>query len=86
MPGALRDDATVVAIKRDGKVFLGHDEVLLDNLPAKIRASVSRGGEHKVYINVDRLAKYKNVGEVVVAVRSADVENIGFLVSEAKPF
>jgi biopolymer transport protein ExbD len=31
MPGALRDDATVIAIKRDGKVFLGHDEARLDN-------------------------------------------------------
>jgi biopolymer transport protein ExbD len=51
-----------------------------------IRASVGRGGEHKVYINADRRAKYKVVGEVVVAVRSADVENIGFLVTEAKPF
>ena len=86
MPGALRDDATVIAIKRDGKVFLGHDEVRLDNLPAAIRASVSRGGEHKVYINADGRAKYKVVGEVVVTVRSADVDTIGFLVSEAKPF
>jgi len=31
IPGALRDDATVVAIKRDSKVFLGLDEVRLDN-------------------------------------------------------
>jgi len=34
-------------------------------LAAKIRAPVSRDGEHKVYINADGRAKYEDVREVV---------------------
>jgi len=83
---ALRDDATVVAIQRDGKVYVGHDVANPDYLPAMIRKSLDRGGEHKVYINADRRTRYKDVREAVAAVRSAGVEDIGFLVTDAKRY
>ncbi len=84
MRWALRDDATVVAIKRDGKVCVGHDEANPDYLSDMIRKSLDRGGEHKVYINADARAKYKDVREAVAAVQSAGVEDIGFLVTDTK--
>ncbi|SRR5258706_13364326 len=86
MRWALRDDATVVAIKRDGRVYVGHDEANPDYLSAIIRKSLGRGGEQKVYINADRRTRYKDVREAVAAVRSAGVEDIGFLVTDAKRY
>jgi len=84
MPGANRDDAMVVAVQRDGRVWLGYHELSLDQLPTSIREAVSHGSERKMYIRADRRAKYGTVAEVLDGVRSAGVENIAFLVDERK--
>ena len=86
MLGAERDDATIVAIKRDGTVFLRSDRVNPRNLSAKVRERLSLGGERKVYINADARARYIVVREVEDAVRAAGVENIAFLARDNRPF
>jgi biopolymer transport protein ExbD/biopolymer transport protein TolR len=77
-----RDDAMVVAITRDGKVYFGADPVQPGDLPAIIRERLTAGTEQKIYMKVDRRAKYGVVMEVLYAVRSAEVEKIGFLVEK----
>jgi biopolymer transport protein ExbD len=47
------EDAVVVAITRDDKVFLRRDRVRPDQLPAKIRKSIRLGSERKVSIRAD---------------------------------
>src|SRR5882724_8155337 len=56
MPKALREDATLVTVLRDGRVFVGSDEATLDQLPSRIRSTMNDGGEQKVYINADARA------------------------------
>lgn len=82
MQGANREDALVLAVQRDGRVWLGYDSVSADELPARIREAVSHGAEHKVYIRADARAKYGAVAQVLDRVRSSGVENIAFLVDE----
>ena len=82
MAHANREDAMIVVIWRDDKVFFGHDHVKPDQLPAKIRESLGRGSEKKVYIKADARAKYGWVADVLDNVRSAGVEKIGFLVDQ----
>ncbi len=84
MHKADREDAIIVAIKRDGSVFFGFDKVTMDRLPALIREGVKNGAEKKVYIKADARTKHGNVEEVVDAVRSAGIENIAFLVEERR--
>jgi len=78
MRGANREDALVVAIFRDGKVFFGRDLIMPDELPTEIRKAVSRGAERKVYIRADARVHYGTVLQVLDGVRSAGVENVGF--------
>jgi biopolymer transport protein ExbD len=85
MPHAHREDAMVIGIARDGEVYFGSGRVRIEELPAIIGESLAGGAERKVYMNVDRLAEYKVVASVLDEVRSAGVENIGFLVAYTPP-
>ncbi len=84
MRGADREDALIVAVERDGKVFLGIDLLTADSLPARIRKGISNGVESRVYIKADARAKYGAVKEVLDAVRASGVENIAFLTDQRK--
>jgi biopolymer transport protein TolR len=85
MRAADREEAMIVLITRDDKIFFRTDKVRVDELPDKIRESVSQGSEKKVYISADARAKYLWVAEVLDNVRSTGVERIGFLVDQRRP-
>ena len=82
MRGACRDDALLVAVQRDGHIWFDREQITPENLAAAIRDRVSHGAEPKVYIRADLAAKYGRVVEVLSSVRSAGIENVGFLVNE----
>lgn len=82
MAGALKEDALLVVVQRDGRIFFGSKEILAEHLPAEIRQQLSGGAESKVYIRADARAKYRYVLPVLEAVRSAGVETVGFLVEQ----
>jgi biopolymer transport protein ExbD/biopolymer transport protein TolR len=85
MRAADREDAMVVAITRDNRVFFGAEAVRPADLPAKIQEEISRGSEREVYIKADARARYGWVAEVLDNVRSAGIEKIGFLVDQRRP-
>jgi len=82
MRGARREDALLVAVQRDGHIWFDRDQITAESLAAAIRDRVSHGTEPKVYIRADGRAKYGRVVEVLRSVRSAGIENVGFLVNE----
>jgi biopolymer transport protein TolR len=84
MRAADKENALVVAVNREGKVFFRTDPVSVEQLPAKIREGVSQGAERKVYIKADARAKYGWVKEVLDSVQSSGVEKIGFLVENRR--
>jgi biopolymer transport protein TolR len=84
MQAALREDSLEVAVTRDGKVYMGRDQITLDQLPTAIRDGVNRGAERKVYIRADGRARYGVVTQVMESARSAGIENIAFLVDQRK--
>src|SRR5271156_3663307 len=55
---AEKEDALIVGIRRDGKVFFHNEMVATDELPSKIKGQLSRGSERKVYIKADRHVGY----------------------------
>ena len=78
MPDADKEDAVVVAITRDGKVFLGSDQVAED-LVAKVQEKIASRVDKTVYIKSDSRAKYERVVAVVDEVRSAGVDQLGLI-------
>ena len=79
MPDADREDAVVVAITRDGKIFLGSDATQLGDLVTKVQAQIASRVDKTVYIKSDARAKYERVVMVVDEVRSAGVDQLGLL-------
>jgi biopolymer transport protein ExbD/biopolymer transport protein TolR len=79
MPDADKEDAIVVAITRDGGVFLGQDKVAVDELGARVRDKLADKPGKTIFIRADARAQYRAVEDAIDAVRTAGVEDVGLL-------
>jgi len=79
MQAAEKEDATVLAITRDGKIYLNSDTITVDKITAKVKDRVADKLDKTVYVKSDARAKYGDVVSVVDAVRAAGVDAIGLL-------
>ena len=79
MENANKEDAITVAITRDGKSFLGADQVPPEQLGPKISAKLENKTDKQVYLRADIRAKYGKVMEVVDDIRTAGVSELGML-------
>jgi biopolymer transport protein ExbD len=79
MQPADRDDAIIVAVTRDGKTYLGNNEVSSNEITDQVKDLISNRLDKTVYVRSDARAKYGVVVQAVDAVRAAGVENLGLL-------
>ena len=84
MPDADKEDAMVVAIMRDGKVFFGNDLIPPDQLTGKVKDRLANRVDKRVFVRADARAKFGAVVEVVDNVRSAGVDQLGLLTDQKK--
>lgn len=78
MPGADRDDALIVGIMRDGKVFFGNDQVACGELSGKIAQRLTYATEN-IYVKADARAKYGAVKAALDGIWSAGVQQVGIM-------
>ena len=79
MADADKEDAVVLAVSRDGKVYLGHDPINPDEITVKVRDMLANKLDKTVYVKSDARAKYGVVVMVVDNVRAAGVDTLGLL-------
>jgi biopolymer transport protein ExbD/biopolymer transport protein TolR len=79
MPDADKDDAIVVAVTRDGRVFLGQNLVDPSQLGSLVRDKLESKTDKTIYVRADARAQYKAVEDAIDDVRTAGVEEIGLL-------
>ncbi len=84
MPDADKEDALLVAVMRDGKIFFGTDPIKVEDLTQKIKDRLANKTDKRVFIKADARAKYGSVVEVVDNVRSAGVDQLGLLTDQKK--
>jgi biopolymer transport protein ExbD/biopolymer transport protein TolR len=84
MPDADKEDAVLVAVMRDGTIFLGQDKVSADQLAEKVKDKLENKADKQVFVKADARAKYGAVVEVVDNVRSAGVDQLGLLTEQRK--
>ncbi|HTU43609.1 MAG TPA: biopolymer transporter ExbD [Bryobacteraceae bacterium] len=84
MQEADKEDAILIAITRDGKVFLspGNTMVQIDQLPPKVKDLQQNRSDKTVYIRADARARFSSVTDVIDALRTDGVDTIG-LITEA---
>lgn len=85
MPDADKEDAILIAITRDNKVFLNNDQMSADQLGDKVRDRLANKADKRVYVKADARAKYGTVVAVVDNVRSAGVDQLGLLTEQRRP-
>jgi len=83
MDNANKEDAVIVAVTRDGRTYLGGDQVTIDDLGAKISAKLENKTDKEVFLRADIRANYGKVMDAVDGIRTAGVSQLG-LITEQK--
>ncbi|MGP8141290.1 MAG: ExbD/TolR family protein [Terriglobales bacterium] len=84
MQDADKEDALLVAITRDDKVFFGTDQVKPEDLTDKVKDKLANRTDRRVFLKADMRAKFGWVVEVVDDVRAAGVDQLGLLTDQKK--
>ncbi|HEY1660265.1 MAG TPA: biopolymer transporter ExbD [Candidatus Sulfotelmatobacter sp.] len=84
MADADKEDALLVSVMRDGTVYFGSDKVTVDSLTGKVKDRLANRTDKRVYVKADARAHYGSVVQVVDAVRSAGVDDLGLLTDQRK--
>ncbi len=85
MPDADKEDAIVVAITRDGGVFLGQDKVAVSELGSRVRDKLADKPGKTIYVRADARAQFRAVEDAIDAVRTAGVDEVGLLTQKREP-
>lgn len=85
VPDADRDDAIVLVVMYNARVFWRKDPISMDDLRHELRHRLERNPQAEIFLAVDAHANYGNVAPVLAAVRSLGVESVVFLVDQRKP-
>jgi biopolymer transport protein ExbD/biopolymer transport protein TolR len=84
MQAADRDDAVLVAITRDGSIYLGTQKIALDQITNLVKDRLANRLDKTVFVKSDARTKYGDVVKVVDEVRAAGVDNLGLLTERSE--
>jgi biopolymer transport protein ExbD len=87
MQEADREDAVLVAITREGNVFLspGNLKMPADQLSGKVKdLQAARAADKTVYIKADARARWESVTDVIDNLRTAGVDQLGLITEEVQ--
>jgi biopolymer transport protein TolR len=84
MPDADKEDALLVSVTRDGKVYFGSEQTTIDNLTTKVKDRLANKMDKRVYVKADMRARFGSVVSVVDSVRAAGVDDLGLLTDQKK--
>ena len=84
MQAADKEDAVLVAVTRDGRVFLspGNKMITAEALPERVKDLLTNKLDRTVYIKADARARYEKVEDVVDNLRAAGVDQLGLLTEQ----
>jgi biopolymer transport protein ExbD/biopolymer transport protein TolR len=84
MQDADKDDAVIVAVTRDGTLYLGNTKIAKEEITGQIKDRIANKLDKTVYVKSDARAKYGDVVAVVDEIRSAGVDSLGLLTEKVK--
>ncbi len=86
MPDADKEDAVIVAVTRDSRIYLGQNLVSGADLGSKVAAALdaNKAAGKQIFIRADARAKYGVVTDAIDDVRTAGVDEVGLLTEQRK--
>lgn len=82
MKEADKDDAVVLAVTRDGRFYLGNQQIPLEQVVEQVSEMLEGRLDKTVYVKSDRRARYGDVVKIVDEIRAAGVDQIGLLTDQ----
>jgi len=82
MQDADKDDAIIVAVTRDGSIYLKNTKTSKDDITGQVKDLIANRLDKTVYVKSDARAKYGDVVAVVDEIRSAGVDQLGLLTEQ----
>ncbi|MGH6864022.1 MAG: ExbD/TolR family protein [Methylocella sp.] len=82
MQDADKDDAVIVAVTRDGTIYLKNTKISKDDITGQVKDLIANRLDKTVYVKSDARAKYGDVVAVVDEIRSAGVDQLGLLTEQ----
>jgi len=69
----------VLSIKKDGSMYLGQDQVTMDNLQTLIEEAFMTASDKRLYLRADGELEYGNIVDIVEILKAAGVEIVGII-------
>jgi biopolymer transport protein TolR len=69
----------VLSIKKDGKMYIGQDQVTMENLQTIIEESFMTASDKRLYLRADGELEYGNIVDAVEILKAAGVEIVGII-------
>jgi biopolymer transport protein ExbD len=85
MPRAVQEDAQIVSVSSDGRVYYSNSRITAGELPDQIRESLRNGADRKIYIRADARAKYIDVERVLDEIRKTGIQKVCFFAEKVSP-
>lgn len=86
MAEADREDAVLVAVTRDGRVYLSPGNTLIQpgDLGGRVKDLQTARQDKTVYVKADARARFSSVTDVIDNLRTAGVDQLGLLTEEIR--
>ena len=86
MKAADQEDAIIVAVTRDGRVYLspGNAVVQPDQLAGKVKDLQQNRNDKTVYVKADARARFAGVTDVIDNLRNAQVDSVALLTEKVE--
>ena len=82
MQAADKSDAVLIAVTRDGNVFLNNTKLRPEDLAPKVKDILTNRLDKECFVRADQRAKYQTVLDVVQNLQSAGVDQLGLLTDQ----
>jgi len=84
MQAADKSDAVLIAVTRDGNVFLNNTKLRAEDLAPKVKDMLTNRLDKECFLRADQRAKYQIVLDVVQNLQSAGVDQLGLLTEQVE--
>ncbi len=69
----------VLSIRKDGKMYIGQDQITMENLQTMIEEAFMTASDKRLYLRADGQLEYGNIVDVVEILKAAGVEIVGII-------
>ncbi len=69
----------VLSIRKDGTLYIGQDQITMDNLQTMIEEAFMTASDKRLYLRADGELEYGNIVDTVEILKAAGVEIVGII-------